>query len=214
MKKNENGRSMVEMLGVLAIIGVLSAGALAGYSKAMMHHKLNKHTDEISYLLANVIFNSDKLEHGSFRLIPELKEIGAFTWNPDIKLSNSGNPYVLDSLHNKIFFENYFAQNGQGFAVEIELVQSDFLSRTCYNYINIFKNLAQDLDMIYAVKRSSAGREKNTYAGKTCTSGKCLATMTNTDIINLCQNACSGSTSCSLYALWNYPASTVASLLR
>ena len=29
------GRSMVEMLGVLAIIGVLSVGAIAGYSKAM-----------------------------------------------------------------------------------------------------------------------------------------------------------------------------------
>ena len=31
----ESGRSMVEMLGVLAIIGVLSVGAIAGYSKAM-----------------------------------------------------------------------------------------------------------------------------------------------------------------------------------
>ena len=30
------GRSMVEMLGVLAIIGVLSVGAVAGYSKAMI----------------------------------------------------------------------------------------------------------------------------------------------------------------------------------
>ena len=30
MKKNESGRSMVEMLGVLAIIGVLSVGGIAG----------------------------------------------------------------------------------------------------------------------------------------------------------------------------------------
>ena len=29
------GRSMIEMLGVLAIIGVLSVGGIAGYSKAM-----------------------------------------------------------------------------------------------------------------------------------------------------------------------------------
>ena len=28
------GRSMVEMLGVLAILGVLSVGGIAGYSKA------------------------------------------------------------------------------------------------------------------------------------------------------------------------------------
>ncbi|HCU58965.1 MAG TPA: hypothetical protein DIC64_03190 [Alphaproteobacteria bacterium] len=42
MKNKETGRSMVEMLGVLAIIGVLSAGALAGYSKAMFRHKVNQ----------------------------------------------------------------------------------------------------------------------------------------------------------------------------
>ncbi len=33
---NENGRSMVEMLGVLAIIGVLSVGAISGYSTEML----------------------------------------------------------------------------------------------------------------------------------------------------------------------------------
>ena len=31
MTKLESGRSMVEMLGVLAIIGVLSIGGIAGY---------------------------------------------------------------------------------------------------------------------------------------------------------------------------------------
>ncbi|HCU59322.1 MAG TPA: hypothetical protein DIC64_05005 [Alphaproteobacteria bacterium] len=36
---------MVEMLGVLAIIGVLSAGALAGYSKAMFRHRVNQTID-------------------------------------------------------------------------------------------------------------------------------------------------------------------------
>ena len=32
---SESGRSMVEMLGVLAIIGVLSVGGVAGYNFAM-----------------------------------------------------------------------------------------------------------------------------------------------------------------------------------
>ena len=36
------GRSMIEMLGVLAIIGVLSVGGIAGYSKAMEKFKINK----------------------------------------------------------------------------------------------------------------------------------------------------------------------------
>ncbi len=51
---NENGRSMVEMLGVLAIIGVLSAGGLAGYSKAMFKHKLNTTMDQITMLVTNI----------------------------------------------------------------------------------------------------------------------------------------------------------------
>ena len=49
------GRSMVEMLGVLAIIGVLSIGAIAGYSKAMMKYKLNKHAESFNTLINNMI---------------------------------------------------------------------------------------------------------------------------------------------------------------
>lgn len=48
------GRSMVEMLGVLAIIGVLSVGGIAGYSKAMGKYKLNKTQDQISNIIANI----------------------------------------------------------------------------------------------------------------------------------------------------------------
>ncbi len=61
MKTNQIGRSMVEMLGVLAIIGVLSVGAIAGYSKAMMKYKINKTIDEISNIVANIrtVFNGN-----------------------------------------------------------------------------------------------------------------------------------------------------------
>ena len=41
-KFNQCGRSMVEMLGVLGIISVLTVGALAGYGKAMYKYNLNK----------------------------------------------------------------------------------------------------------------------------------------------------------------------------
>ena len=54
IKTNQSGRSMVEMLGVLAIIGVLSVGGIAGYSKAMNKYKINKTTDQISMLVANI----------------------------------------------------------------------------------------------------------------------------------------------------------------
>ena len=53
-KKLESGRSMIEMLGVLAIIGVLSVGGIAGYSKAMNKFKTNQVADQVSMLIANI----------------------------------------------------------------------------------------------------------------------------------------------------------------
>ena len=46
------GRSMIEMLGVLAIIGVLTVGGIAGYSKAMEKFKMNQLIEEYR----NVVF--------------------------------------------------------------------------------------------------------------------------------------------------------------
>ena len=45
---NPIGRSMIEMLGVLAIIGVLSVGGIAGYTKAMEKIHVNKIVNMIS----------------------------------------------------------------------------------------------------------------------------------------------------------------------
>ena len=53
-KKLESGRSMIEMLGVLAIIGVLSVGGIAGYSKAMTKFKTNKVADNVSMIVTNI----------------------------------------------------------------------------------------------------------------------------------------------------------------
>ena len=61
MKFNELGRSMVEMLGVLAIIGVLSVGAIAGYSKAMTKYKLNKQAEQIGSVLDYISIYSEQL---------------------------------------------------------------------------------------------------------------------------------------------------------
>ena len=47
-KKSQSGRSMVEMLGVLAIIGVLSVGGIAGYSLSMRRHRANGVVDIVS----------------------------------------------------------------------------------------------------------------------------------------------------------------------
>ena len=46
-RENESGRSMVEMLGVLAIMGVLAIGGIAGYRYAMDKYNANEILNEV-----------------------------------------------------------------------------------------------------------------------------------------------------------------------
>ncbi|MBP5215162.1 MAG: hypothetical protein J6039_01210 [Alphaproteobacteria bacterium] len=80
MKINQTGRSMIEMLGVLAIIGVLSVGGIAGYSKAMAKYRVNKTIDQVSHIAANVriLFSNQRNYSGlsaevvtNAKLVPE-----------------------------------------------------------------------------------------------------------------------------------------------
>lgn len=49
--KNQSGRSMVEMLGVLAVVGVLTIGGVAGYRYAMEKNKMNEFFYRLSLFL-------------------------------------------------------------------------------------------------------------------------------------------------------------------
>lgn len=61
------GRSMIEMFGVMVLIGMLSAGGLAGYSKAMRRHRLNETISEISVMVTNTRnFYADSDNYESF----------------------------------------------------------------------------------------------------------------------------------------------------
>ena len=76
MNNSEKGRSMVEMLGVLAIIGILSAGALKGYSNAMFKYKMNKTIDEATRIFQRFEEINEK-DWGS----SENAEVGIYTDN-------------------------------------------------------------------------------------------------------------------------------------
>ena len=54
MKNNQQGRSMIEMLGVLSIIGVLSVSGIALYSKALHQRKINTTIEQISQIISNM----------------------------------------------------------------------------------------------------------------------------------------------------------------
>ncbi|MBR4927768.1 MAG: hypothetical protein IKY98_05520 [Alphaproteobacteria bacterium] len=61
--KYESGRSMVEMLGVLAVIGVLSIGGIVGYSYGMDKYRANETINDIMLMSINILSgtNQDKL---------------------------------------------------------------------------------------------------------------------------------------------------------
>ena len=59
---------MIEMLGVLAIIAVLTVGGIAGYSKALRMYKSNIQKNMISSIIVNMINIRDKLDNKSQEL--------------------------------------------------------------------------------------------------------------------------------------------------
>ncbi|MBO7509244.1 MAG: type II secretion system protein [Alphaproteobacteria bacterium] len=52
--KNESGRSMIEMLGVLAIMGVITVGAIGMISTAMRTQKRNAVNEEVLQIVTGV----------------------------------------------------------------------------------------------------------------------------------------------------------------
>ena len=61
-KKTNNGRSMLEVLAVLGIVGILSLGVFAGFKMAMDKHKANELYDELQRSILNISSRSDVLE--------------------------------------------------------------------------------------------------------------------------------------------------------
>lgn len=93
-KTNEIGRSMIEMLGVLAIMAVLSIGGIWGYNRATKVMRVNAMKNEISTLVAQV--RAMYFARDDYKELTETTMIGA-GFVPDTYLSADGksivNPY-------------------------------------------------------------------------------------------------------------------------
>lgn len=81
---------MIEMLGVLAIIGVLSVGGIAGYSKAMERYRVNETINQISHIVQNT--------RDLFKTQPNLYSGLSFESSNGTSMSNTNNANrILDS---------------------------------------------------------------------------------------------------------------------
>ena len=65
----QSGRSMIEILGVLAIVGVLSVGGIAGYSKAMEKFKINKTICKYLYGYISFLCKLDSISKKKIKII-------------------------------------------------------------------------------------------------------------------------------------------------
>lgn len=90
LKTNENGRSMVEMLGVLAIIGVLSVAGIAGYSMAMKRYRANEvvNTASVLYTLAEANYLTSGVKSHSLASAGLSKPSGIDDMTYDIDTEN------------------------------------------------------------------------------------------------------------------------------
>ena len=208
--KSENGRSMVEMLGVLAIIGVLSVGAIAGYSKAMMKYKLNKHAEAVSMLINNVLQLKGQLKfepdthtcYGTlFKKMNLLPDGIKYHYNCDIRDMWFNGSMVIYYANDDLGNGNHNNFGGIGFSIPI----SSQGEKICRNILFAAKENADNLWIIELKKRATADSGDTysaaIYGNNYCQKGKkCLYNMTLSDTEVLC-NTCEG-IRCSLYVLY------------
>ena len=212
---NPLGRSMIEMLGVLAIIGVLSVGGIAGYSKAMEKFKLNKALDEYSFMIFGLLEHFDdirKIGHissGDTGLAELMQAIRIVPTNwKQIDASR-----FADSIGNYINVF-YRMKDGDGERLIIDMwlggIQQNtdgtnasgaFSNNLC---VSLYQNLVQPLHktLQYAgnYRAGSDGQHFTPFWGDAyCQNGRtCLSRMKISDFYNACNSCQKGSEICTL----------------
>ena len=198
------GRSMVEMLGVLAIIGVLSVGAIAGYSKAMMKYKLNKQAEQISWLL-NALYRH-RLSFGrgpqAMSLTPYFIKLGEIPQ----EMIKDGSGYLYDRFGAKVTLQTTNCNDDNTICSEVILNYSITSSENfavCQNLLTVAKEFHTDLYSTGVHKNTNdINNYGNRYLGdKKCTNN-CIRNITQEQIYNQCKYCDEGSTSCHLYFIF------------
>ena len=185
----QSGRSMVEMLGVLAIIGVLSVGAIAGYSKAMFKYKLNKQSEQINQVFNAVSQYHDQIKFDtSISLVPIFKKINLIP----VEMIKDVSDIIYDVFGNKITITSY---NYHGLYVAnlnyyIDLSNQNNIE-VCRNVINTIKENSQSVYYLESIADwgTENAKQKKLYGDAYCgnTNRGCLNTVSVNDIDNICR---------------------------
>ena len=187
------GRSMIEMLGVLAIVGVLSVGGIAGYSKAMEKFKINKIIEEYTYFITGLIEHLPDYEklnsNGSQLYLTEFAiaaNLAPTTWsNSGLTLIDSQNHWVWPFVRNgHLVFEIGIIDQQNG----IILPDKTNLEYCRALYNNVMKPLHSALYYV-SFYRHAVASDYAYYGDNYCGGeNKCLNELTLNKIDEMCKS--------------------------
>ena len=183
---NPIGRSMIEMLGVLAIIGVLSIGGIAGYTKAMERIKINKTLSTYNTLMFGFFQHIDDI-----RKIPDDDVSSPYAFS-DLLVAlelvppswRRGGKWLADDFGNRIrIYPNYIEILFENYTMS----KSKQISFCREFFYTLAKGYHNELYKAY-IWRQGKNTEIFYYGSKFCGNTlPCLRNMTYDDVNNQCQ---------------------------
>ncbi len=205
--KQQDGRSMVEMLGVLAIIGVLSVGAIAGYQKAMFKYRLNKQSEFLDHVFDIMTRYKNEWKFGveSVNLIPYYQKLGEISQN----IITENGQKIYDVFKNKIMIRTNNCPGDK--PCNETLLGYNMNNQTNFDLChNIFKvGIAYAPYLLYFTVGSTNQEENHVsydhryegdeYCSKSGTN--CIRNLTMDNIYEICQS-CQDKKSCSFAFIW------------
>ncbi|MBP3688300.1 MAG: hypothetical protein J6J35_08090 [Alphaproteobacteria bacterium] len=191
----ELGRSMIEMLGVLAIVGILSVGGISAFRKAMSKHDINQAMEEMAeYVNKSLRYSSD------WRRLFNEKRKGGYLVNLTSEVDffipakwKRTNRKLYDSMGNEIetrlrndwggrpMWSSVYVLTGRDEKIKMNL---------CITYFNQLKLYADSIWAVMLWRRASGVSDKNLWAyGNNYCGGdkKCLLDLTFEEIVDRCK---------------------------
>lgn len=200
MSDNYSGRSMIEMIGVLVIVGALSSGGIAGYTKALHQNKVNKSIEQIGVISGHLstIGASGGLYEGLSNesaiklkaVLPEMNPSGTTLKNPfggDVEISPA--KLLSGSGDNQAYTIKY---SGLDKKACISLATNDWGSVKNSSFIGVAAGTSVSSDSIYfkcngqaATLTSIVGCNNGTTVGVP------IPTSQASTVCSKCENNCS-----------------------
>ena len=209
---NSFGRSMIEMLGVLAIIGVLSVGGIAGYSKAMEKWKADRLVSEYSNLILGLLANVGEFQNMSktadydtqigLAQYVQAASLVPQTWKyiRDSRMYDSeGNPILMFSRRNRLVIDIYIGTELNG-SNNISGKSKGFSVTLCREIMqNLTKPLSSSLQFSRFYQWSKMEDSSVYWGNAGCSDGrKCLRDLTVSEINDICKSCNKDSEACGI----------------